>query len=163
MRRTVFLMPLMMALAVLWMDGAEVNAAAVCPSPAPTCKTSGDVTLLVGTYGCTLVSTNSSGVVTVVVSELVFDGFGDMNNQIQATNNNGAGKTFSPWIDQGAGTYCINTNQTGYIFPATGCPLAFTVDTLDDTGTFYAEVRTLDSTQNLAAVAVCENLIGSND
>ena len=160
MRRTVFLMPLMVALAILWMDGAEVNAAAVCPSPAPTCTTSGNLTFVSGTYGCTLVSTASNGSVTVVVSQLVFDGFGNMNNQIQATNNNGAGTTFSPWIDLGAGTYCINTNKTGYIFPATpGCPIAFIVDAINLDGTSYDEVRTLDSTENLAAVAVCENVL----
>jgi len=156
MRRTVFLMPLMVALAILWMDSAEVNAA--CPTP--TCATLGDLTLVSGTYGCTLVSTASNGLVTVVVSQLVFDGAGNMNNRIQATNNNGAGTTFSPWIDQGAGTYCINKNKTGYIFPATpACPIAFIVDALSLDLTFYTELRTLDSTENLAAVAVCENVL----
>jgi len=128
------------------------NVAAVrAACPAPTCSSSGDATLLAGTFGCTLVATSSSGVVTVTVSQLNFDGAGNMTSAILTTNNNAAsGSTFSPWTSQGAGTYCINTNQTGYIFPATGCPFAYIIDTIQ------TEIRTLDSTQNLASTAVCE-------
>lgn len=147
MSRTVCLILLVIATAVLASVGAEVNAA--CPTP--TCATSGDESLLDGTFGCTLVSTASSGLVTVSVIQLNFDGLGDVSSAIQTTNKNAAsGTTFVPWTSLGAGTYCINTDQTGYIFPATGCPMAYIVDTA------LTEIRTLDSTQNLASTAVCE-------
>jgi len=148
MGKMAFVAATMIAMAMMFANAAGVYAAC----PAPTCTTGGDDTLLAGTFGCTVVITDSTGVVTAIVSQLNFDGAGNMTSAIQTTNKNAAtGSTFIAWTSQGAGTYCLNKNkQTGYIFPATGCPQAFVIDTMQ------TEVRTLDSTQNLASVGVCE-------
>lgn len=144
-RRIAFLSAL--TLAVLC---GVANVYAACP--APTCTTGGDDSQLAGTFGCTTIATDSNGVVTAIVSQLNFDGAGNVTSAIQTLNKNAAtGSTFIAWTSQGAGTYCINKNkQTGYIFPASGCPFSFIIDTV------LTEVRTLDSTQNLASVGVCE-------
>ena len=82
-----------------------------------------------------------------------------MDVSVQTSNNNSAsGTTFVPWTNSNLGTYCLNNNNTGYIFPNGQCPLPFIADSIDFTRTFYAELRIIDSTENLAATLVCENL-----
>jgi hypothetical protein len=151
MRRTLFLIPLALTLAVLWGNGAEVNAA--CPTPAPTCTSSalGD---FIGTFGCTIVSTRSDGSVHVSLAQVVSDGSGHITKFTTVDNSNTSGTTFTPWTSQFTnGTYCLNTDDTGYIFPPAafgGCPFAIFIDISG------FEVRLLDSTLNRAGAAVCE-------
>ena len=164
MSRMAYLTPIMAALALLWGGTAEVRAA-TCP-PTPSCSTSDDTTVgfIFGTYGCTEVMTSPTHQVTVIVSQLDFDGAGTMDVSVKTSNTNAAsGSTFSPWANGVLGTYCLNTTNLGYIFPNTGCAIPFIADSIDDTNSFFVEIRLLDSTENLAAVAVCENVIGPQD
>jgi hypothetical protein len=155
MRSKQLIIGLMLVAALLLSVGMEVQAG--CPSPVPTCASSGDVSVLDDIFGCTLVTTSPSGLITVGILEYMFDGAGD-TMLVQTTNSNApSGTTFMPWTEPSNGSYCINSdNQTGYITPATGCPVAFIRDV---TSTFggQVEVRLLDTTQNLASVAVCES------
>ena len=147
MRRT--LLMLSMALAVLWAYCAQVNAA--CPTP--TCSTSGDQGDFTGTFGCTIVNTNSDSSVHVSLAQIISDGQGHITQFATATNSNTSGTTFSAWGTQWTtGTYCLNTDDTGYVFPpsGSGCPFAIFIDISG------FEVRLLDSTQNTAGAAVCE-------
>jgi hypothetical protein len=150
MRSKQLLVGLVLMTALLMSVGAGVHAA--CPSPLPACATSGNVAVLDDTFGCTLITTSPSGLITVGILEYSFDGSGD-TALVQTTNNNApTGTTFMPWTTESAGSYCINSdNHTGYIFPASGCPLAYIIDVGPN------EVRLLDTTQNLASTAVCES------
>ena len=149
MNRTVFLI-LALTLATLWSSGAEVNAAC----PAPTCTSSGNNGDFTGAFGCTIVSTRSDGSVHVSLAQMTSDGSGHITKFTTVDNNNAAsGSTFTTWTSQfTTGTYCLNTDDTGYIFPppAFGCPFAIFIDISG------FEVRLLDSTQNRAGAAVCE-------
>jgi hypothetical protein len=154
MRRTTFALLLALALATIAGLRGEAKAAS-CPTV--TCTPGGgDPSLFTaGTFGCTLVSTSSGGVITVSLVEIGSDGAGNINQFATATNNtNGSGTTFTDWTSKGTnGTYCLNPDQSGYIFPpaAAGiCPFAIFIDISG------FEVRLLDSTQNTAAAAVCE-------
>jgi len=150
MRRTVFLISLALVLAMLWRNGAEVNAA--CPTP--SCATNTNVgDFLPGTYGCTIVSTRSDGSVHVSLAQMTSDGLGNITKFATVDNSNTSGTTFSTWTTQfTTGTYCLNTDDTGYIFPPAsfGCPFAIFIDISG------FEVRLLDSTQTRAGAAVCE-------
>lgn len=150
MRITVFAMSLALALTALWTNGAEVNAA--CPTP--TCSAGGNPGDFFGTFGCTIVSTHSDGTVHVSLAQMVSDGQGNVTKFSTAVNaNNASGTTFAPWAQQFTnGTYCLNSDDTGYVFPpaAFGCPFAIFIDISG------FEVRLLDSTQNTAGAAVCE-------
>lgn len=146
MRRTLIMISL--ALAVLW-SYAQVNAA--CPTP--TCSTSGNPGDFTGSYGCTIVQTQSNGSVHVVLAQIISDGQGHITTFTTSSNSNTSGTTFTPWTSQATtGTYCLNTDDTGYLTPppAFGCPFAIFIDISG------FEVRLLDSTQNTAGAAVCE-------
>jgi len=149
MRRTVFLILLALALAALWTNGAEVNAA--CPTV--SCSAGGNPGDFTGTFGCTIVSTRSDGSIHVSLAQITSDGNGNITAFTTVDNNNTSGTTFSPWTSQfTTGTYCLNSDDTGYIIPPVtyGCPFAIFIDIS------YYEVRLLDSTQNRSGAAVCE-------
>ena len=156
MRRTVFVVSL--ALAMLWGVGAEVNAA--CPTV--SCPSGGTNNLDMCAYNnydptsfaCTFVGTFSDSSVHTAVAFLTFDCDGNVTTYNATSNSNGTGTTFSNWASLGTnGTYCLKSDDTGYIFPpsATGsCPIAIVLDASQ------SELRTLDTTQNRAQVGVCE-------
>jgi hypothetical protein len=152
MRRTLFVISMMMALALLGSSAGLVNAA--CPSPTPSCSGTPPVPFI-GTYGCTIVTTLSNGQVNVALAQIVSDGGGNITTFTTVTNNNGSGSTFSPWANGSfnGGTYCLNGDGSGYIFPPSSsavCPFAIYVDVSG------YEVRLMDSTSNTAGAAVCE-------
>jgi len=154
MRRMSFALPLMLSLAFLFGYGTQAKAV-TCPSPTPSCSTGGNPGDLIGTFGCTLVSTSSSGQITVSLLQIGADGNSNINDFAVVTNSNsGSGNTFVDWnTKSGTGTYCLNTDLTGYIFPPASagiCPFAIFVDISG------FEIRLLDSTQNNAGAAVCE-------
>lgn len=159
MKRMLLLIPLLMTLALLWRNGGEVNAAATCPSPVPSCTSSGTLSDLIGDFACTLVGTYSDGSVHVSLLELEFNGDGTGTALNQSSNNNSTGNTFSSWASPGALTYCLNTDAgalqtapsaTGFLtLPGAACPIAIIIDDGED------EVRLLDSSLNRALVGVC--------
>jgi hypothetical protein len=153
MRRTLFVLSMVVALALLMSIGAKVQAA--CPSPVPTCESGGDVGDFIGTFGCTIVTTLSNGQVNVALAQIVSDGSGHIMTFTTVTNNNGSGSTFSPWTTGqfNGGTYCLSPDESGYVFPPSSssvCPFAIFVDISG------YEVRLMDSTSNTAGAAVCE-------
>lgn len=157
MRRTLFLIPLMLVLAVMCGSVAQVNA--TCPTVScasggtnnsDICDDNSDAST---TYGCTIVTTSSTGTVQTAVAYLTFDCSGGVSAYHQASNNNGSGTTFSNWASKGTtGTYCLNSDDTGYITPPSGCPYAIMLDA------YASELRMLDTTPNTAGAGVCEDL-----
>lgn len=145
----------LMAAAAMLLVSQTAGAAAVgptCPSPAPSCTSSGTLSdFSPGTYGCTLITTNSAGGVQVQLLTITSDGQGDISGQAAVNNNNAAGTTFSAFTALTAGaTYCLNTDDSGYIFLAGGgCPLALVIDF------FQEEVRLIDTTENQAGAMTC--------
>ncbi len=155
MRRTLFLIPLILVLTVMCGSVAQVNAA--CPSVSCATNSNGDIcddnSGAPTTFGCTIVTTSSTGTVQTAVAYLTFDCAGNITAFHQASNNNGSGTTFSNWASKGTtGTYCLNNDDTGYIFPPSGCPYAIMLDA------YTTEVRMLDTTPNTAGAGVCEDL-----
>ncbi len=137
-----------LTLATLMASRTEVGATN-CPSPAPTCSSAGSLTDLSGTYGCTEVSTDSTGTVSVQLLKLDADGAGNITGK-SASNSNAAGNTFSDFSALAAGaTYCLNSDDTGYIFPTGDCPLALVIDD------FLGEVRLIKTAENFAGAMTC--------
>ena len=136
---------------------AGAAAGPTCPSPAPSCTTSGTLSnFYSGTYGCTLITTNSTGGVQVQLLTITSDGAGNISGQAAVNNNNPSGTTFSGFTALTTGaTYCLNTDNTGYIFLAGGgCPLALVID-------YYSEeVRLIDTTENQAGAMTCRTQSG---
>ena len=142
--------------------GAPSPSSATCPSPVPSCAASvPSPSNLFGQYGCTMVETTSTGVVQVQVLTITADGNGNItttfpaSNQAASSSNNPSGSTFSPFTASAfaGGTYCLNADDTGYIYPPAGasaCPLALVIDS------FYDEVRLIDTTENQAGAMTCE-------
>jgi len=144
----------LMAAAAILLASQIAGAAAgpTCPSPAPTCTSSGTLSdFPSGTYGCTLITSNSAGGVQVQLLTITSDGAGNISGQAATNNNNASGTTFSTFTALTSGaTYCLNTDDTGFIFLAGGgCPLALAVDF------FHEEVRLIDTTENQAGAMTC--------
>jgi len=150
---------LMVAAAILLAPQiAGAAAGPTCPNPAPTCTSSGTLSnFLAGTYGCTLITTNSTGGVQVQLLMITSDGAGNISGQVATNNNNPSGTTFSGFTALATGaTYCLNTNDSGYIFLAGGgCPLALAIDF------FQEEVRLIDTTENQSGAMTCRVQSGS--
>jgi hypothetical protein len=147
--RLLAIVPALALLIVAFTTPRTGVSAATCPSATPSCTTSGTLSDFDGTFGCTLVSTASTGTVTVQLLKLVADGAGNVSGAV-VSNSNGSGTTFTDFtaLTEGA-TYCLNTDDTGYIILASGCPLALVVD--DALG----EVRLIDTTENTAGAMTC--------
>lgn len=139
------------ALLLVWQIAAAGASGPTCPSPAPSCTSSGSLGDLSGTYACTLITTNSAGGTQVQLLTITSDGEGDISGQVASNNNNASGTTFSTFTALTTGaTYCLNTDDTGYIFLAGGaCPLALAIDF------FQEEVRLIDTTENQAGAMTC--------
>ena len=144
---------LMVAAAILLASQiAGAVAGPTCPSPAPICTSIGTLSdFPSGIYGCTLITTNSAGGVRVQLLSITSDGAGNISGQVASNNNNPSGTTFSTFTALTTGaTYCLNTDDTGYIFLAGGgCPLALAIDF------FQEEVRLIDTTENQAGAMTC--------
>jgi hypothetical protein len=125
--------------------------AETCPSPAPTCSSSGTPSDLFGTFGCTVVTTDVTGEVTVDLMKLDADGAGNISGSI-VSNSNGSGSTFVDFSPISGATYCLNTDDTGYMFglgPLTACPVALIIDDL------LGEVRLIKTTETDAGAITC--------
>jgi hypothetical protein len=152
MRRLICVALGALALTILWNCGSIANAA--CPTV--SCQNPGSLAPFAGTFGCTFVTTLSNGQVNASLAQVTSDGNGNITSFIETTNNNNSsGSTFTPWPTSPTftnGTYCLNSDQSGYITPppSFGCPFAIFVDI---TG---FEVRLMDSSPNTAGAAVCE-------
>ncbi len=99
-----------------------------------------------------MVGTRSDGSTHASVGTMDSSGTGNVTLNFAKNDNTSVATTFVPFpVTPVAGTYCLNGDDTGYIFPVGGaCPLAIVVNS------FYGEVRLLDTTQNRAEVGVCE-------
>ncbi|MGB3551599.1 MAG: hypothetical protein WA993_12960 [Candidatus Binatus sp.] len=131
---------------------AGAAAGPTCPSPAPSCASGGNLPdFEEGTYGCTLITTNSAGGIQVQLLTITSDGEGDISGTAAVNNNNASGTTFSGFTALTTGaTYCLNPNDSGYIFLAGGaCPLALVIDQ------YAEEVRLIDTTENQAGAMTC--------
>lgn len=141
---------LMLVLAAMTTPKLAVSAE-TCPSPAPSCSSAGTLSDFEGIFGCTVVNTESTGEVKVDVLKLDADGAGNISGSV-VSNSNGAGSTFVDFSAISGATYCLNTDDTGYVFglsPLTACPLALIVD--DALG----EVRLIKSSENTAGAITC--------
>ncbi len=157
MRRTVFVISFALALTLLCSTGAEVNAVTCptvsCPSGGTNngdiCNDNFDDTT---TFSCTFVGTFSDGSIHTTVAYLTFDCEGNVTAYQATSNTNTGGSTFSDWASQGTTTYCIKSDDTGYIFPPTAasCPISIVLDASQ------SEIRALDTTPDRAQVGVCE-------
>jgi hypothetical protein len=147
--------PSFLFLAVLWPCGSGTPALAdgVCPSPAPSCTSSGTLGTLSGTFTCTMIGTRSDGVVKAQLILVDADGSGSMSvSMVSNSNDSSTSATFGDFSAPITASYCINSdNTTGYITPPSGngCPLAFVIDNGN------AEVRLLNSDEQRAETGVC--------
>jgi hypothetical protein len=139
-----------LALAILALTTPRTGfGAATCPSPAPSCSSSGTLSDFSGTFGCTDVITFTTGQVEVDMLKLVSDGAGNISGSV-VSNSNNTGTTFTDFTAITAGaTYCLNTDDTGYVFGVGGCPFALIVD--DALG----EVRLMHTAEGVAGALVC--------
>lgn len=128
-----------LAIAVLAVPGTT-QAADTCPSPLPNCTTSGTLANFTGTFNCTGVQAKSSGVIGVELVVVTSNGAGTITNVTIAENKNDAAATpptFEDFTSQSGFTYCLNTNNTGFIFQPAGsgdCPLALIVSPTNKEG-----------------------------
>jgi len=166
MKRTLFLA--LSACSVALILDLGVARAQTCPSPLPSCSSSGSTTLaqVSGTYVCTQVGVNNANTVSGAVAVATFSGTsgaggpgigtGTANS---ANNNNGTGSTFTDFSGPIPITYCVNTDGTGYIFPppppSGACPLAAVFD--DAVGGVFQEGRLIDTTEGNAEAIVCSH------
>ncbi|HLH76641.1 MAG TPA: hypothetical protein VKV28_07540 [Candidatus Binataceae bacterium] len=148
-KANVFVLGLVAALALPWSTG-PVWAQSTCPSSVPTCDTNGNPADLSGTFICTVVSVNPTGRVSSGVVTVTSNGAGSITGS-QANNNNGSSSTtYSDFAALPGSTYCLNTNDTGYVFPSGGgCAMALVIDN------GKTEVRLIDTTENNASALVC--------
>ncbi len=134
---------------------ANAQSTQVCPSPAPSCSTKGTLTDLDGAFACSQVETDSSN--TVGVGILLFTSAGNGNGTAVLANNDNSTSTttYQDFFTLTDIKYCVNTNDTGYLFlpEGSGCPMPFIID--NGNGASRSEVRLLWSTQNIAGLATC--------
>ncbi len=127
---------------------------AACPSPAPKCASSSSATLkgLVGAFGCSNGAADSSGTDEVGILLVNFDGAGHFTNKSAHNGDSASGNTYQDFSTE-TGTYCVNSDGTGYSFPGTGnggCPSAIVIDSAK------SEIRTVNTQENLAKSAICK-------
>jgi hypothetical protein len=138
-------------------NGGVANAGGVCPSPTPSCTSSGsNQGDLSGTFACSQVETHSDSTVKVAVSLITADGSGNITLLQAGNSNQTSPTTFQDFATLTGISYCVNTDDTGYLFPpgGGGCPLAFIID--NGNGTAHSEVRLMDSTENRAVLLTCK-------
>lgn len=127
-----------------------------CPSPLPTCTSSGLLSdFAAGTYACTGVKTNSDGQTKTSLLIITSNGAGSLTGK-QAQNTNAPDPSTYKDFSAISATYCVNTDDTGYLTPGgnSGCPIAFV---LDNGGAGpRTEARLIDSTENTAEAVVCK-------
>ncbi len=139
-------------------NGGVANAQSTsnCPSPAPTCTSTGALTDFQGTYACSEVETDSTNTTTVGITLITSEGTGSLTVLAAKNNNSTSTTTFQDFKTSTGISYCVNTDDTGYAFsPAdNGCPMAFIID--NGNGTAHSEIRLLDSTESTAKLVTCK-------
>ena len=135
---------------------ASAQSSQVCPSPAPSCSTKGTLTDLDGAYACSQVETDSSNTVGVGILLFTSTGTGKGTAVLANNDNSMSTTTYQDFFTLTDITYCVNSNDTGYLFlpEGSGCPMAFIID--NGNGAAHSEVRLLWSTQNTAGLATCK-------
>ncbi len=137
-----------LALATMMVARTGANAL-TCPSPAPTCSSSGVLSDFSGAFACTWISTATTGELKVQLVTLNADGAGNISGT-RASNSDGTGSTFVDFGPPASGaTYCLNSDDTGYIFGLFGCPWTLVID---DT---LGEVRLIETTETNAGAITC--------
>jgi len=146
---------LLVALALIESAGTLwAQSTPTCPNPQPVCTTTGTLSDLSGTFVCTLVEANTQGQTNSSVVAITSNGTGGITGS-QASNSNSSGSTtykdFSGLNGGQAITYCLNFNDTGYVFPSGSgsCPLAMVIDNSK------TEVRLISTAENDALAIVC--------
>lgn len=142
-----------LATAMLAVAPTGLVVAGTCPAPLPNCTSKGTLTNLSGQFGCTGIETGSTGNVEVEVILVNSDGAGNLTSIKIATNQTmGTGATFQDFQTVTGATYCLNTDNTGFIFlPAVSgdCPLALVIDSTNKEG------RLIGTSNNKAEAVVC--------
>ncbi|HYA35326.1 MAG TPA: hypothetical protein VEF03_06890 [Candidatus Binataceae bacterium] len=132
---------------------ANLSNAGTCPNPLPGCTSSGTLADFTGNFGCTAVTTNvpNGGFAPVKASVLLIspDGKGNFaGKEAQNSNDPSVSNTYQDFTTVG-GMYCVNTDDTGYLFPTGGCPIAFVIDSGKQ------ELRGIDSSEQRAGAMTC--------
>lgn len=138
-------------------NGGVANAQSTsnCPSPAPACTSTGSLAdFKGGTYACSGVQTDSTNTTSVGITLITSTGSGGLTVLEAKNNNSTSTTTFQDFATETGITYCVNTDDTGYVFSLTGCPMAFIID--NGNGTARSEVRLMDSTENIAKLVTCK-------
>ena len=123
-------------LAVLVAAGIGPAAASeVCPSTLPSCGSTGNASLLSGSFACVGGGATSGGgeksTLVLVTFSPGASGAGTFTGESADNSNNGTSGTYDDFTASGqtlSGSYCINAdNVTGYLLPGAGngCPVAF--------------------------------------
>jgi len=143
------LIGLIAALLLFW-GASAIWAQSSCP-PLPTCTSTGSLSDLSGTFVCTEIQISSNGVAGTGILSVTSAGDGTLSTVLMARNSNNSSETttYHDFSSQGSATYCLNIDDTGYVFPSNGCPLALVIDN------GKTEIRLLDSTENNAQAVVC--------
>jgi len=134
---------------------ADAQSTQVCPSPAPSCAPGGTLSHLDGAYACSQVETDSTNTVGVGILLFTSNGNGTGSAVLANNDNSASTTTYQDFFPLTGINYCVNSNDTGYLFlpEGSGCPMPFIID--NGTGTARTEVRLMWSTQNTAGLATC--------
>ncbi len=130
--------------------GRSVYAATTCPSPAPKCTSSSSATLkgLAGPFGCLGSGTKPNGIDKVSILLVTFDGVGHWTGKGAGNEDSASGNTFQDFSAD-SGTYCVNSDGTGYIFAGDSCPIAMVIDSAK------SEIRLIETQENQAQSTIC--------
>lgn len=144
---------------VLTILTGTAGASETCPSPAPTCATTGTLTIN-GSYSCTAAGLDGSGYPKLSLLIVSFTSTGAGTGTIAAleAQNTNDPNTIPSYVDftSGTGNYCINAdNRTGYITLASGggCPIAIAFAGAN--GVANAQFRGINSAENRIRSTVC--------
>ncbi len=156
--KTIFVVATVMVSLVSAYPATSVHAAASCPSPAPKCTSSSSTTLkrLAGTFGCSFGATESSGTNGVQIDLATIDGKGHVSGKEANNDDSPTGNTYEDFSSRNnafTGTYCVNSDGTGYYFPSASsgdCPSALVIDSAG------SEIRLIGSYENEARSGICK-------
>ena len=128
-------------------------AQTVCPSQTLNCSSKGSLADFSGSFACTVVQAGVY-VQKVNLALLTSDGNGNISGKSASDKNDpDTIGTFKDFSNQAvSATYCVNSDDTGYLFPTSGlagCPLAFVIDRGKQ------EVRLLSSASPAAILLTC--------
>jgi hypothetical protein len=147
-----------LTLASLMLTAGIVRAQSSCPSV--SCTSTGSLSLLSGSYGCTEVQAQADGTVKLGVVRVTFTPATGLVKGVAANNGNqSSGNTYSDFSANNLGaSYCVNSdNTTGYLIPEAGlgCPLALVAGSVDKAGV-ATQIRLINTKQQKSDTVVCK-------